>query len=100
MQPIITNSTAPSNDRGARIKATLFNNFTNKSESIHIAFDDADSARTNHATAAMELLRKLDALGNPDAVWQCGEMPDGRYCFVMSGEGFTQYFNIYQSGAL
>lgn len=91
MQAIITKYLGPTNTRGARIRATIHNNFSNKSESLTIPFDAADSDRTNHATAAMMLARKL--ICNDVNPWQCGELPNGGYVFVMQGEAFSMYFN-------
>ena len=94
MQAIITKYIGPSNSRGSRIKATIHNNFYNKIESLTIAFDSTMSDRDNHAAAAMKLVRQIMDLDSGND-WQCGELPNGQYCFVMEGEAFSRYFGAY-----
>jgi hypothetical protein len=93
MQAIITKFIGPTNRHGTRIRASLKNNFSSKTESITIPYDSAHSERNNHANAAMALVRKLISADVPNH-WECGELPNGGYCFVMQGEEFTRYFRL------
>lgn len=81
MQAIRTIKLAPTNTRGARIKATA------AAGSITVAYDHSlrRDLEANHRAAAEALARKLDWLADGYGHLVTGCLPDGSYAHTFTG---------------
>lgn len=75
MQAIQTKFLGPTNNRGARIKATC------DAGSVTISWDYSGNVEEMHAKAAMALACKLEWFGS----WICGSLPGAGFAFVWCG---------------
>ena len=80
MQAIVTKFLAPTNHKGARIKATA------AAGSVTIDFNYAVGDFVNHFLAAEALLKKLNWEQNGITIAGSGMLPDGNYCHVLQGK--------------
>ena len=91
MAAIVVKYQGPTNTRGARMRATMTYGAINQSISTH--YQSEHSTRQNAAHAAMILVRLYIDKAVPNN-WECAELPNGDYVFVMQGEQFTRYFTL------
>lgn len=77
MQAIVTKFLAPTNLKGARIKATA------AAGSVTIDFDYYAGEAGSHLLAANALLKKLNWEQNGITIAGSGMLPDGNYCHVL-----------------
>lgn len=75
-QAIVTKYLGPTNARGSRIKACC------EAASATVAWDHGLGAPDNHAAACKALVTKLGWPGT----WLGGQLPDGTYAYVSTGE--------------
>jgi len=74
LQAITTKYLAPTNSRGARIKATA------AAGSVTVPYDHALNAFDNHHAAALAFARKYGWLSDDEArAYAMGALPDGGY---------------------
>ena len=80
MQAIVTKFLAPTNHKGARIKATA------AAGTVTINFDYEAGDFGSHLLAANALLKKLNWEQNGITIAGSGMLPDGNYCHVLQGK--------------
>ena len=73
LQAITTKYLAPTNSRGARIKATA------EAGSVTVPYDHALNAFDNHHAAAVALANKFGWMDDEDRAYAMGALPDGGY---------------------
>lgn len=74
-QAIVTKFLGPTNNRGARVKATA------EAGSVTIGWDHARNIEENHREAAQRLAEKFG--WHQRATLVGGALPGGGYCFVL-----------------
>jgi hypothetical protein len=80
MLGITTKYISPSNTKGGRIKATVWNWAKNKRESVTISYPHQFSGELCHFEAVKALVKKLDLQVSTDNM-RFGGLEDG-YCFT------------------